>query len=323
MNPTTRIKNTTHKKRVPRVPLEMNWVNSNFDQFDHIQFFDFFKTYKKNKAIRRFKLVVKDWIEDDTRREQLDNEFKRWCRSKEAKKYWNERESTSSSAENEEESSPTSKVTSSKGMSSATGSVSETVVSNASEEMKEFFQKNISCPDDFDSYIVDNNNYPRQFHQFQQAILEQTKAEPLTFESHCHQLLALSSILLLTDKFPSQMIPCFPANSLSSLKSSTLKDLGIGSYKFSRTYLIEILDLVQSVTRKETSKEAASLYLLKLSVNETGAAKKIILMFNRLILQFPLESELEDIQEAYLCSRFVLPILPSFLMNSLTIGTCL
>jgi hypothetical protein len=57
MNTTPKCQNLKHKKCVP---LEINWVNANLDQFGHIQFFDFFKSYSKNNAIRRFKMIVKD-----------------------------------------------------------------------------------------------------------------------------------------------------------------------------------------------------------------------------------------------------------------------
>jgi hypothetical protein len=216
-----------------------------------------------------------------------------------------------SSTENKE-SSMTSIVISNDGLPIATGSSSYTVVSNTSEKIEKLFQKkNIPQPDDFDSYIVDDINYSKQFYQFQQTIFKQIKKELSTFESDCHQLLAMSSILLLTGNFPAQMISYFPTNTLTSLKVKILKDLGVGSYKFSRTHLIKILDLVQSVTRKETRREVASLSLLNLSVNETRITKKIILMSSKLIMQLPLENQLEDIEEIDLCSRFILPTLQS------------
>ncbi|KAG0739790.1 hypothetical protein G6F57_010685 [Rhizopus arrhizus] len=260
-------------------------------------------------------MIVKDWIKDDVKSQQIDANFKEWHNTDEAKKYWREREAMSvdeerSSTENKE-SSMTSIVTNNNGLSTATGSSSCTVVPNTSEKIEEFFQKNISQPDDFDSYIVDDINYSKQFYQFQQSIFKQIKKELLTFESNCYQLLAMSSILLLTGNFPAHMISCFPTNTLTSLKVKILKDLRVGSYKFSRTHLIKILDPVQSVTRKETRREVASLSLLNLSVNETGITKKIILMFNNLIMQLPLESQSEDIEEIDLCSRFILPTLQS------------
>lgn len=45
-------------------------------------------------------------------------------------------------------------------------------------------------------------------------------------------------------------------------------------------------------------------------MNETGATKKSILMFNKFIM-LPLKSQLEDIDEVDLCSRFILPTLRS------------
>ncbi len=88
----------------------------------------------------------------------------------------------------------------------------------------------------------------------------------LTFESHSHQLLAMSSVLLLSQKFPEAMGSIFfTNNSLTTLKRSVHQYLGIGNWKFSRIYIIEILDIVNSLTKKEITREAVSLAVLNLA----------------------------------------------------------
>lgn len=72
---------------------------------------------------------------------------------------------------------------------------------------------------------------------------------------------------------------------------------------------IILLEIVRSVTKKEITRERASIMLITISMNETGPTKKIVTMFNTFILLLPYQSQLDDIEEADLSSFFILPTL--------------
>ncbi len=127
-------------------------MNANIENFDHTQFFDFFKSYTKTNAIRRFKLVIKNWIKDDSKKQRPLADFKEWCNTDEAKKYWKEREEigvneeTDSDTYDEQDESSTTDY-----MFSATTTTSNyTVASDVSGEMEKFFEKNVIEPEEFD-----------------------------------------------------------------------------------------------------------------------------------------------------------------------------
>ncbi|KAI7904961.1 uncharacterized protein BX663DRAFT_501177 [Cokeromyces recurvatus] len=88
---------TSTKKRV--APPELGWVKHNFDQFDHILFFNYFSSYHQRRAVRRFKTIVEFWINDESKKATLLNNYNKWSKSKEAKLYWKQRQEVKTSSE--------------------------------------------------------------------------------------------------------------------------------------------------------------------------------------------------------------------------------
>jgi hypothetical protein len=70
---------------------ELSWVQANYDQFDHLLFFNYFKSYNQRHAIRRFKAIVEQWIDSSEKKTTLLDNFNKCSQSKEFKIFWKQR----------------------------------------------------------------------------------------------------------------------------------------------------------------------------------------------------------------------------------------
>ncbi|KAI8058872.1 hypothetical protein BDF21DRAFT_456014 [Thamnidium elegans] len=70
------------------IPIELSWVISNYDQLDHILFFNHFISYSRRHIVRRFKKIAGDYIEDREKRQKLILDYENWRNTAEARFYW-------------------------------------------------------------------------------------------------------------------------------------------------------------------------------------------------------------------------------------------
>ncbi|KAI9469731.1 MAG: hypothetical protein EXX96DRAFT_379533 [Benjaminiella poitrasii] len=158
----------TRKIKTKRMPLEMHWVQTNIDRFDHLLFFNHFTSYCKDKAIRRFKFIVNGWIQDEAAKERLMFNFWSWRKSKESKIFWKEKEvaialSNSNTAElcNEESSTLISAST-----VNNNHSADSTIMPTILEELECFFSENINHPGSESNFSIDGANISKAFYNF-------------------------------------------------------------------------------------------------------------------------------------------------------------
>lgn len=74
-----------------RLPSEINWLRKNYNDNCFLDFFNFFLTYGKRRAKIRFQETMKFMEEDDQKSRILQN-YNNWCKYKETKNYWTQRE---------------------------------------------------------------------------------------------------------------------------------------------------------------------------------------------------------------------------------------
>ncbi|CAO3624880.1 unnamed protein product [Mucor hiemalis] len=123
---------------------EYSWLKANYDHFDHMLFFEAFDAYSKNRSVSRFLILVNNWIDDTTRRDVLLQNFMTWKKSKEAKLYWKARATRLAQSA---QANPCISTPSTSTASTTTSRSSRlSVVSNAAEELSDFFDANLTLP---------------------------------------------------------------------------------------------------------------------------------------------------------------------------------
>ncbi|CAO3638455.1 unnamed protein product [Mucor hiemalis] len=80
------------KRRSDILPAEFAWLYSETNA-SHLSFFEFFMSYPRRMAIKRFKKVI-SFISNEQKRKKSLKDFNEWKRTNEAKKYWSNRKGT-------------------------------------------------------------------------------------------------------------------------------------------------------------------------------------------------------------------------------------
>ncbi|KAG1473430.1 hypothetical protein G6F56_000953 [Rhizopus delemar] len=83
---------SSRKKSKKHPSLEYRWVHNNEDQIDHLAFFNHFIHLDHRDIVIRFNNLIKNFISDETRKREVQEKYKAWKKSNEAKVYWSERE---------------------------------------------------------------------------------------------------------------------------------------------------------------------------------------------------------------------------------------
>ncbi|KAG1491402.1 hypothetical protein G6F49_011975 [Rhizopus delemar] len=287
-------------------PAEYSWLKANYDHFNHILFFDAFSSYTKNRAGKRFLVLAHQWIDDPSKREALLNNFNKWRKSKEAKEYWKNRADLVYSE------SETSSSNSTYNSSSPSIVAQPSVATNITEEMDSFFSANLTLPSKSNRYVVDGVDISSCFNKYQVRFREAISFNGIAFETHFHQILSLSSILLLQKNYSNDDLAiCFPEKSLEIVRSNVKEDLNTKNYNVPYGRIITILSIVERVYGRSISREQGCFEMDKAMLESDGIEKTIIKTFKKMLETFLMDDLEETVKEDDLKSRFILPIIQS------------
>ncbi|KAI7900795.1 uncharacterized protein BX663DRAFT_516558 [Cokeromyces recurvatus] len=302
------------REKKKRAPSELKWCLENTDNFDHISFFNAHMQNTKSQLIRRFNIIVNNWIVDVNKKTRLQNNFNSWNLT-ESKKFWKEWEvrrdlQPSPEAETSDQTIQTSTV-----VSSLSNATNELIINH----LPIYF----SAPC-CDSYVVSDFNVNLGFYNFQLAVKEAiVNKRLLTFESNIAHILAVSAILLLHQQTNDSELDRY-LNGLSTVIIKDLKSkLGWKAAKFPRELVVILLDIHHDLTSDKCTKEVAVTKISNLSLNYDPVVRQCLGVIMRLLQTLPQISNMLEVLERRLCSRYLQPILQSLFDQRVSNGEIL
>lgn len=161
-------------------------------------------------------------------------------------------------------------------------------------------------------YVIDGVDISSCFHKYQVLFRDQIHSSGVVFEKHFHQILSLSSILLLQKNYNNDdLASCFVGKSLEVVRSRVKEDLSTYNYGVPYGKMIPILLIVEQVYDRSISREQGCFKMDQAILESSGIEKAIIKFFKKMIETFPMDDLEETIKEDDLKSRFILPIIQS------------
>lgn len=296
------------KKRKKRPSLEYYCVHNHEDQIDHLAFFNYFIHLNRRNVMTRFNDLVKNCISDETRKREVEEKYKTWRKSNEAKVYWSEREARqrqlllryqSESGPSVIESVAGSSVTSSFGTSDSTASVGMD-----SNEVMQLIESNMIPINNKDTFKINDVNVLQRFHDFQKSL----GTSPLTYKSQIHHILATSGILLVKNHQHPDLLKFIDCKTTSMMLKNTYEQIGLYSQKFSRDTFVQSLEIVQEcISEKITTIKATQQLLALIDEESNSYQNKVILCFKSLLEQLP--DDPFEAKELELTPRLIQPLL--------------
>jgi hypothetical protein len=279
--------------------LEYYWVHNNEYQIDHLAFFNQFINLSRRNVVARFNNLIKSCISDETRKKEVQEKYKTWRKSNEAKVYWREREArqkqlllqyVSDSGASVIESVSGSSATSSSDSSAASslGTSSDiTSVDMDSNKVMQLIESNIIPINNENTFKINDVNVLQQFHDFQNSL----GTSPLTYGSHIQHILSTSGILLVKKHQHPDLLKFIDSKTTSMMLKNTYEQIGLHSQNFSRNTLVQLLEIVQQcITQKITTLKATQQLLNLIDGEDNSYQNKIIFCFKSLIEQLPNDS---------------------------------
>ncbi|KAI7902473.1 uncharacterized protein BX663DRAFT_511177, partial [Cokeromyces recurvatus] len=249
----------------------------------------------KSQLIHQFNIIVNNWIVDANKKSRLQNNFSSWDLT-ESKKFWKEWEIS-------------------------------TVVSSLSNATNELIINHLpiylSAPC-CDSYVVSDFNVNLGFYNFQLAAKEAiVNKRLLTFESNIAHILAVSANLLLYQQTNDSELDRH-LNRLSTVIIEDMKSqLGWKAAKFPRELVVILLDIYHALTSDKCTKEIAVTKISNLSLNYDPVLRQYLGVIVRLLQTLPQVSNMLEVLERRLCSRYLQPILQSLFDQRVSNGEIL
>jgi hypothetical protein len=323
------------RKAKQQFPTELNWVYRNLDSFNHTKPFDFFQSYDRPTASRRFKYIVANFTSDVNKRNEILENYNTWKRKKESRLYWDQREkqrndnfmnnfvamdepvllAESTSPNLFDESNSTTTTTTIISMDIMDSSNTSTLITDKSDHIgidqaKILISEALRPPDEDDCYMIENMNVSTCFFGFQTFVQSLLNDRLLTFESYLQHILSLSSILLVgKNRVHPDLLKLLENGTEDDIINDVHKKIKINENKFPRLLLMEILDIVQDVYQKKITRIEATRLFLDLTDDQSDLVIRIILCFKRLVEDLPDELLTSTIKELGLCTSFLQPAL--------------
>ncbi|KAG1166072.1 hypothetical protein G6F36_013081 [Rhizopus arrhizus] len=335
-----KIKIPSKRKAKQQLLTELNWVYRNLDSFNHTKSFDFFQSYDRPTASRRFKYIVANFISDVNKRNEILENYNTWKRKKEARLYWDQREkqrndnfmnnfgamdepvllaeSTSTNLFDESNSTTTTAIISMDIMDSSNTS---TLITDKSDHIdidqaKILISEALRAPDEDDCYMIGNMNVSTCFFGFQTFVQSLLNDRLLNFESYLQHILSLSSILLVgKNRVQPDLLKSLENGTEDDSINDVHKKIKMNENKFPRLLLMEVLDIVQDVYQKKITRIEATHLFLDLTDDQSDLVIRIILCFKRLVEDLPDELLTSTIKELGLCTSFLQPALKPLFDN--------
>ncbi|KAG1050142.1 hypothetical protein G6F43_007561 [Rhizopus delemar] len=163
-----------------------------------------------------------------------------------------------------------------------------------------------------DRLLVNGTDISELFYQMQQNAYQSGKTNSLTLETDVHLILSLSSILLLqnNNRLHQDWIPFLGNGLYRKTRDHVIKSLNCTCPEFSTKLLVDIIDIVSKVYRKNVDRLTASASLLSLASNTTDTMdKKLIMSVMQLIQFLPMDPTYECISETTYITRYILPMI--------------
>lgn len=288
--------------------LEYYWVHNNEDQIDHLAFFNQFINLSRRNVVARFNNLIKSCISDETRKKEVQEKYKTWRKSNEAKVYWREREARQKQLLLQYVSDSGASVIESVSGSSAASSLGTssdiTSVDMDSNKVMQLIESNIIPINNENTFKINDVNVLQQFHDFQNSL----GTSPLTYGSHIQHILSTSGILLVKKHQHPDLLKFIDSKTTSMMLKNTYEQIGLHSQKFSRNTLVQLLEIVQQcITQKITTLKATQQLLNLIDGEDNSYQNKIIFCFKSLIEQLPNDSF--EAKERELITRLIQPFL--------------
>ncbi|KAI9006705.1 hypothetical protein CLU79DRAFT_879219, partial [Phycomyces nitens] len=163
-------------------------------------------------------------------------------------------------------------------------------------------------------YFVDNFDVSDAFYQFQQSIV--IGKDSLLMESHVHQILTMSSILLIKpDRMNNDIVRVFGRENIRLLQEHVRCKFGFGYYgdQFDVDLLQVLKNIVTKARYRQITRFDACLELWTMAKSASTINRKIIKSIARLIDELPEENVSTEIREQELCTRYLNPALQPLL----------
>ncbi|RCH92081.1 hypothetical protein CU097_013204, partial [Rhizopus azygosporus] len=230
---------TSSKKNKKRAPAELSWVLNNLPDFDHLKFLNTLLGILKEK---------------------LQVNYDNWKRSNESKLYWKSRNNGTEQEENVVEQENLLSSTSITEPSVVTVTMNDSLTNKSDVEIAvEDIKSMVSWPEGEDIFFCEIN-LTAVIRKIQSFTLNCVETRKLTYESHTHYLLSISSIILITRNPAPDSVQVFSL-SPNIIRHKMLRYYGINVEKFPRSLLVELLHLVVLVDQERMTRLEAQAHL--------------------------------------------------------------
>ncbi|KAI7902578.1 uncharacterized protein BX663DRAFT_551989 [Cokeromyces recurvatus] len=236
------------------------------DRFEHIMFFNEHTQYSQRQLIRRFNIIVNDWIVNESKKKALQKGYDKWKENpNEVNKFW--AEWSLKKAIKNRINAPISEASTSSVTVAETETIASTLSNSTNELLKNYLSSYITAPN-CKPYMIDSVNVSQCFYDFQTVVKETiTNGNTLTFERHLVHILSVSSILLLCRQTNDPDLD----GHLNGLSSVIIKDLlsqlEWGTSRFPRELIITLMDIYRDLTTDKYDIDAAVAKIVSLSVD--------------------------------------------------------
>lgn len=309
---------TQPKSLKRRLPSEINWLRKNYNDNCFLDFFNFFSTYDRRRAIIRFKETMK-FMEDDDQKSRILRNYDQWHKSKKFKDYWTRREQKcledqeTQEPQEDDQNNQSSLVStnSSTPTSSSSATRREPIETISLDEAKDLILPKL-LPCDTTS-MKDSLDITTSFAHFQAQVFNSlTSTSLLTFETHLQHLLAMSNILIVGKNKNHPDLDDFVTSNMKDIRESLYEsvDFRITQQKFPYDIMMDIISVVNDINCGLLTKlNAVGKILAKLNDNMDPIVIRLLLCVKSMIETLPSDSQKKSVLEFQVSTRYLQPLL--------------